>query len=169
MFTRENKNNKCGSLYILYGSQTGNSESIARILEEKFLDKNLTVTCCELNKSIDFLFEDSSYVFIICSTTGNGDAPINADRWWRYIKNRSLEKTKFCNIKYAVLGLGDTNYDKYCFMGKAIDKRMNDLSGERMLPLSCVDEACDMDSRIDEWIKNIGEITNDILDVVYVV
>jgi hypothetical protein len=36
-------------------------------------------------------------------------------------------KDTFQDLPFSVLGLGDTNYDKYCHMGKSIDKRLEEL------------------------------------------
>jgi sulfite reductase alpha subunit-like flavoprotein len=146
-------------IYILYGSQTGNSESIANHLENILTEDNNKVKCLTLNNAINLDFKDSRFVFIICSTTGNGEPPLNADKWWRTMKNRSIDKNKFSNIKFAVLGLGDSNYDKFCHMGKSIDKRISELGGERVLKLYCVDGASEMEEIVDEWIKNILELS----------
>jgi sulfite reductase alpha subunit-like flavoprotein len=61
-------------------------------------------------------------------------------------------------VSYSVLGLGDTNYDKFNFMAKAIDKRIAELSGERLLHLMCADEATDMESTVEEWKSKIASI-----------
>ena len=76
--------------HILYGSQTGNAESIARDLHETCTNLGIPTVCCTLNeaKNIDLRIE-SNFAIIICATTGNGDAPENADSWWRSIKLRS--------------------------------------------------------------------------------
>lgn len=50
-----------------------------------------------------------------------------------------------------VLALGDTNYDKFCFMGKSIDKRLSELGGERVQPLACVDEATGLEEGVEKW------------------
>jgi len=147
-------------IYILYGSQTGNSETIAKNLEDILVEENNKVKCFPLNNTITFDFKDSNYLFIICSTTGNGEPPLNADKWWRYIKNRSLEKNKFKEVKYAVLGLGDTNYDKFCYMGKSIDKRISELGGTRLLNIFCAAEACNMADVVKNWIENIKILLN---------
>jgi sulfite reductase alpha subunit-like flavoprotein len=75
---------------ILYGSQTGNSEDIAKDVHEKCIEAKISSLCQNLNsvKKVD-LKSIAKFVVIVCSTTGNGDTPENADGWWRSIKLRS--------------------------------------------------------------------------------
>ncbi|CAN0356003.1 unnamed protein product, partial [Hapterophycus canaliculatus] len=49
----------------------------------------------------------------VVSTTGNGDAPENSERFWRFIKRRAHPKDLLEGLPFSVLGLGDTNYDKF--------------------------------------------------------
>ena len=164
-------------LYVLYGSQTGNSEDIAKNIYEKCSGLGFSTTLLNLNAakkiplkekalaiiigySYVFIVESHSNVifpfhFLVCSTTGNGDAPENADAFWRMIKNRSAAKDMFANIPYATLGLGDTNYDKFCYMGKSLDKRMSELGGVRLIDLACADEATNMEEVVENWKTNI--------------
>jgi sulfite reductase alpha subunit-like flavoprotein len=50
----------------------------------------VATVCMNLNaaKKIS-LKECAEAVIIVCSTTGNGDCPENADVWWRSVKVRS--------------------------------------------------------------------------------
>ena len=66
-------------------------------------------------------------VVLVCSTTGDGDAPDNASRMWRRLRNKKHGPTHLSHLKYAVLGLGDTNYSQFCFMGKALHSRLGEL------------------------------------------
>ena len=61
----------------------------------------------------------------------------------------------FQDIPYAVLGLGDTNYDQFCHMGKMIDKRLKELGGNRLHPLCCVDEATGLEDTVEGWKAEI--------------
>lgn len=61
----------------------------------------------------------------------------------------------FADIPYAVLGLGDTNYDQYCHMGKMIDKRLKELGGNRLHPLCCADEATGLEDTVEGWKTEI--------------
>ena len=93
-------------VYVLYGSQTGNAESIATAFSSTLLDEHGIKTVCEpLNAMKKVALQDlCSCVLIVCSTTGNGDAPENADAYWRSIKLRSAPKEMYVGVKYAVLG-----------------------------------------------------------------
>ena len=150
------------TIKIFYGSQTGNSESIAKEIAGILIDnRKNNVTCQDLNQADDLELwkewkkEKGLLVIIVCSTTGNGDCPDNALKFWRKIKKRSHPLDTLSELKYIVLGLGDTNYDQFCFMGKQIDKRIAQLGGNRIMPLKCVDEVDGMDEVVEKWIEEL--------------
>jgi sulfite reductase alpha subunit-like flavoprotein len=149
-------------IYILYGSATGNGESIAEILAENiYKDFKYEPYCGTLNSiknDISELNKKCRFLIIICSTTGNGDPPENASIFWNIIKKRSLSKTLLNNIPFIVLGLGDTNYDKFCHMGKSIDKRLKEIGGKQYLELECADESNNFEEMIETWNEKILSI-----------
>lgn len=81
-------------IFILYGSQTGNAEDIAKDLYSKITERNfegILPKCLTLNSVKKVCLKETALlVILICSTTGNGDSPENADQWWRSIKLRSV-------------------------------------------------------------------------------
>mmetsp|Transcript_14965 Transcript_14965/g.24767 ORF Transcript_14965/g.24767 Transcript_14965/m.24767 type:complete len:165 (-) Transcript_14965:213-707(-) len=154
------------SVYVLYGSQTGNSECIAKDLNEKLQElDNFSAQTMPLNEAVGInLKEQARAVIIVCSTTGNGDAPDNAEKFWRTIKKRALAKDTFEGVNYTVLGLGDTNYDKFCHMGKSLDKRFNELGGKRFLDLHCADEATGLEEVVEEWNESVVGSLQELLE-----
>lgn len=153
---------KC--VHILYGSQTGNAEFIAQDLNEKCKSLGIPSKCATLNSMKKVPLQNiASAVIIICSTTGNGDSPENSDAFWRTIKLRSAAKDTFTGIRYSVLGLGDTNYDKFCHMGKAIDKRFEELGAQRFMSLACADEATNMEEIVEVWKVDVIEALQKLL------
>lgn len=91
----------------------------------------------------------------VCSTTGNGDSPDNADKFWRKIKKRTIAKDTFEGLPFCVLALGDTNYDKFCYMGKSIDKRMKELGGHCFFDIHCADEATGLEEVVEEFNSKV--------------
>ena len=144
----------------MYGSQTGVAESIAKGLHEKIVLANtsgsLETVIVECNRykrtGLKNGIFDEKRVVIVCSTTGNADAPDNCERFWRYIKRRSHPADLFKGLEYCVLGLGDTNYDKFCYMGEMIDKRLSELGARRFYHLGRADDAVGLDSVVEPWI-----------------
>ena len=56
------------------------------------------------------------------------------------------------------MGLGDTNYDQFCHMGKMIDKRLKELGGNRFHPLCCADEATGLEETVEGWKDEIMDL-----------
>jgi methionine synthase reductase len=146
-------------LYVLYGSATGNAEGIAKDLANHTPPAPFSSIVC---KPLDDFKKLSSEwvtpptvgckhgVILISSTTGNGDVPENAGRFARYIKRKqTVESQPFQNCAFAVLGLGDTNYDQFCAVGRLLDKRLQELGGTRAKKLACADEATGLEDVVE--------------------
>lgn len=53
------------------------------------------------------------------------------------------------------MALGDTNYDKFCHIGKNIDKRINELGGQRFFNLHCADESTNLEEIVEAYKTGI--------------
>jgi len=160
-------------LFILYGSATGNSEHIAKDLAEKYSKKEnkpdfvSKIHCHELNSfksKCQKIWEvepenNLKYpIIVVCSTTGNGDAPENSGRFIRYIKRKNtVDAMPFRHCVYAVLGLGDTNYDQFCQSGKVIDSKMKLLGGTRAKTIGMADEGTGLEQVVEPWTHSVME------------
>jgi sulfite reductase alpha subunit-like flavoprotein len=155
---------------VLYGSATGNAEHIAKDVAAKLLQKSQKeVVCCELDgwkKKCPGIMTGSAAegspttapattLLVVASTTGNGDPPENASRFVRTIKRKTTSSHSFHNVQFAVLGLGDTNYDQFCATGKVLDKKLAELGGTRLLPLACADEATGLEDVVEPWTETV--------------
>jgi len=149
---------------ILYGSQTGNAESISKILCEEIIKKTgMDCVYDTLNNSVNISFDVVKYIIVVCSTTGNGDMPDNSIKWWRQFKQPNTNKCAFEGIHFLVLALGNSNYSKFCYCGKILDKRLAEMSGTRMMELTCVDDATDMDEHVEIWIHKVLTVLRNIV------
>jgi sulfite reductase alpha subunit-like flavoprotein len=157
------------TLYILYGSATGNAEYIAKDLAAKGPPAPFTSVVCEplekfkrhadaWNKACSVPCQRKHGLLVICSTTGNADFPENASRFARYVKRKqTIDAKAFQHVGFAVLGLGDTNYDVFCGAAKALDKKIEEAGGERIKSLACADEAIGLEDVVEPWTSSILE------------
>jgi sulfite reductase alpha subunit-like flavoprotein len=105
--------------------------------------------------------DEKNIFIIITSTHGNGDSPDNASLFWNHIKNRKLKNEYFKNMKYILLGLGDSNYTHYCGFSKKIDKRLLDLNASKLYDNFYIDSVInETDQQFDLWVKEIISFLN---------
>lgn len=121
-------------LTILYGSQTGTAQDVA---EKLYRDSK----CCHFVGPVQALdgydvrrLIGERFVVFVCSTQGQGDEPDNMRTFWRFLLRKSLPADSLCGLQYAVLGLGDTSYDKFNFVAKRLNKRLQQLGARPVLP-----------------------------------
>ncbi|KAI5133085.1 hypothetical protein NEAUS06_0536 [Nematocida ausubeli] len=76
-------------------------------------------------------------IVFVCSTTGDGDAPYNMQRFWKELRRKSWNGS--FSFYFAVVCLGDSSYPKYNYAGKRLFNRLQQVGG---IPLC---ERCDCD------------------------
>lgn len=118
---------------ILYGSETGNAHDFAKILSYKLNRLHFKHTLSSLGDYNPQDILSCRYLFIICSTTGQGELPRNVlensiDRkkftLWSFLKKKELPKDFLNHINIALLGLGDFSYPKFNYAIKMIHERL---------------------------------------------
>jgi len=126
-------------LVILYGTEYGTSEAIAKILMKDAMDHGCQkVTMMEANKfDVSKDFEKTEFMIFICSTTGNGQFPQNAQIFWDKL---SKLQGNLPNLKYSVFGLGDSSYAQYCYTAKLVDSRLAELGAKKIYQLTLNDD-----------------------------
>ena len=137
-------------LLVLYGSQTGNSRAMAKELGDEALAKGYDARVLGMEKFKTLDFEEVPLLVLVTSTTGNGDAPDNADGFLRYCKRRSTPSV-FTKTKYAIFGLGDSNYEAFCEVPKLFDEHLLRLGGTKLLKRCDADEVEGLESFFDPW------------------
>ncbi|MEM6709161.1 MAG: sulfite reductase flavoprotein subunit alpha [Pseudomonadota bacterium] len=128
----QDTNNAAGPgplLNVLYGSQTGNAESVAEDAAAMAMNQGMEVTLKELDAvSVDEL-QAMTACLVVVSTYGEGEMPDNAKLFWESVS--STQAPRLEQLTYAVLGLGDTSYDQFCQSAKLIDTRLEQLGARR--------------------------------------
>lgn len=158
-------------LQITYGSQTGNSEAIAkRISIDLKLKYKIDNEYLVLNQFLSKLQKfpenknEKFFVVIVCSTTGNGDSPSNADKFVRWIKRKTHSSDLLDNLYYTILGLGDSNYSRYQYIPRQIDEIFTKLGAKKFYPKAEADEAYGLESVVEPWVEKLPEIFKSFLN-----
>ncbi|MEA3209017.1 MAG: sulfite reductase flavoprotein alpha-component [Chthoniobacter sp.] len=138
-------------LVVLYGSQTGTSEGLARKASREAAKRGFEAKLVPMDKyeSVDLSKEERALV--ITSTYGDGDPPDNALSFWNYLSSEAAPKLDHLN--YSVLALGDTNYAAFCEFGKKCDARLEALGAKRVHPRQDCD--VDYDAPAAAWTESV--------------
>ena len=147
-------------LLVLFGSQTGSAEGLAKKLAKESQTRGFAPRILALNDFEQANLAVGGKAVIISSTWGDGEPPDNAVNFWNWLNAEST--TRLENLQFAVLGLGDKNYSDFCGASKKFDERLAALGAKRLAPRG----ECDVDyemaaaSWIGElWTKlgNVGQ------------
>ncbi len=153
------------NLYILFGSQTGNSESLANDAANAAKKHGLLPIVKSMDEvEIDHLAK-MEYLLIITSTYGEGAMPDNAEMLWDAANSDAAPRLE--NLKYSVLALGDTSYDLFCQAGIDWDNRLEALGAKRLFER--VDCDVDFETPAEQWLSEVIPLMADGASTVAVV
>ena len=111
-------------LDILYATQTGNAETVAKKLQLLAKNQGFNTTLVEMNYHNINTFRQLRNVAIVTSTYGNGEVPEMGIDFWNELKSSKVEMV---NLRYGLIALGDKSHKIFCGAGKAISKKLDDL------------------------------------------
>lgn len=141
------------SLTILWGSQTGNSESLAKKASKSLTAKGHQVTITDMAEADGKTVAEIENLLVITSTYGDGEPPDNAAALHEFLHSDSapsLEKTS-----YSVLGLGDSEYPDFNQCAKEFDLALEKLGAKRLAPL--IESDVDYDEPFDQWLAQVTD------------
>lgn len=141
---------------ILYGSQTGQAEAISEEIFDQAHKQGFNPSrFCLSQVEKKFSIEKTSCVVFVCSTTGEGEPPDTALKFFRRIKKKTLSSRFLSNLTYAFLALGDSNYTNFCACGKGIDQRLKDLGASHFYDTGYADDAVGLEVVVEPWIEGL--------------
>lgn len=138
-------------LLVLYGTQTGTAEGLAKKLARQAQSKGFTPTVLGLDQYTKADLATCERLLIITSTYGDGDPPDNAMAFWSWLGSDAAPS--LAQMQFSVCALGDTNYEQFCAFGKVVDARMETLGAKRVLDR--VDCDTDYDGPFATWVERV--------------
>lgn len=143
-------------LQVLYASQSGHAQNLAEQTAEQLAQVGQLGAVCHLN---DWLQQQTNRtraarlaalngktVLFVVSTQGDGDPPDNAVAFFRQLGTWHGDLS---DLRFAVLGLGDSRYPHFCGFAHHLRQRLQQLGGKPLFDTVTVDNLNDED--LSHW------------------
>jgi len=132
---------------VLYASQSGTAEGLARKLTKEMKARGFVVALNSLEGYTPSALMAESYAILIASTYGDGEAPDAVRPFYEQLCLQHFPCGQ--NLNYAVLALGDSNYEQFCRFGIDLDNKLASLSANRIC--ARIDCDVDLDEAFAQW------------------
>jgi len=146
-------------LTIVYGSQTGNAKRQAEALAREAEGAGLNVRLVRADAYNARELAAERLLYVVISTQGDGDPPDDARGFVEFLAGKRAPKLP--QLKFAVLGLGDSSYPQFCAIGTKIDARLAELGASRLFARGEAD--LDIVSVAAPWSKQALEQARELL------
>lgn len=141
---------------VVYASQTGFAQQLAEQTFASLQSAGHATALLSLRAvGLDTLQRSQRILFVV-STTGEGDAPDPAAGFVRTVLGHSVT---LANLRYAILALGDREYDNFCAFGHRLDTWLRHQGAH---PLFDVVEVDNGDAAaLRHWQHQLGVLTGE--------
>ena len=142
-------------ILVLYGTQTGNSQDVAKRIgrEAKRYGLQPTVQSLHSYDVLNLPMESGIVVFVV-ATTGQGDVPDRMKAFWRFLFRKSLQTGSLKDVQFAVFGLGDSAYVKFNVVAKKLHNRLCSLGAQNVIDRGLGDDQHDegYEGALNPWL-----------------
>lgn len=142
---------------LVYGSQTGNARRVAENLQRALETAGVAARLLRADAYALQELKNERHLIVVISTQGEGDPPDDALGFVEFLLGTRAPKLP--ELRFAVFGLGDSSYPRFCEIGKRLDTRFEELGAIRWLPR--VDADLDIDAFAAPWLAHVLEQAKD--------
>ncbi|KAI0920248.1 hypothetical protein AcV5_010040 [Taiwanofungus camphoratus] len=147
------------TLTILYATETGNAQDIADRIAQQCRRLHLHAYIHSMDDySPSELISEHLVIFVV-STTGSGKEPRAMTPLWNMLLRSDLPEDLFEDFAFAVFGLGDTAYEKFCWPAKLLSRRLASLGAIELCVRGEADDQhpLGIDGAFEPWVKQLSE------------
>src|SRR4051812_36046297 len=136
------------SLTVLFGSQTGSAESLAKRVAKEAGKRGFAAMILDMAQADLARLASEQNLLVITSTYGDGEPPDNAKALHAALK--AAGDRPLTSVRFSVCALGDTNYAQFCQCGKEFDAWLERLGATRVA--ARVDCDVDYEEKFVAWL-----------------
>ena len=136
------------TLSIVYGSQTGTAKRLAERLAQQAEAQGIATRLLRADAYPLRELKNERHLYVVISTQGDGDPPDDARGFVAHLLGKRAAAMP--QLKFAVLGLGDSSYPQFCAIGRQLDARLAELGATRLLDRGDAD--LDLETIADPWL-----------------
>ncbi len=137
-------------LLVLYGSNLGTAEGIARNIAQDATNRGFVATVGALDDHVGALPKEGGVVVVTASY--NGQPPDNAAKFCHWLQDPALPADAFAGVEYSVFGCGNRDWAAtYQAIPTLIDTELEKHGAKRMYPRGAGDARGDFDSDYRAW------------------
>ncbi|OMJ29562.1 Methionine synthase reductase [Smittium culicis] len=160
-------------IQIFFASESGNAEAVALDINKELSRIGIKSTVNEINKFLKNEYNKKTFAIFIISTYGEGEPPSNSVLCFRKLARRSKQALKsaeipesaqndsassdYKHLHFCVLGLGDTNYSRFCNASKSFIGYLDSLGATGFYEHAFADDGLGLEHVIEPWTSKLFE------------
>ena len=140
-------------LSVIYGTSLGTARDIAEEIVERASNDGFEARCLSMDEALNNLPEDR--VVIAVTATYNGRAPDSALAAEAAIDAGQFAGAKWPDTRFAVLGIGNSQWPNYQAFPKKIDAALEATGAQRLCPRGEANGDGDFDGGVAAFLKGL--------------
>ena len=142
------------TVLVVHASQTGFAQQLAERSAESLRSSGLAVKLRAIAEVDSAMLATAGRALFVASTTGEGDPPDQALAFVRDVMGRPAA---LGHLRYAVLALGDREYEHFCGFGHQLDNWLRQHGAQPLFDIVEVDNADE--SALRHWQHHLGQLS----------
>ena len=142
---------------LLYGSTLGTARDVAEEIAERARTDGFDVVVRSLDEGFSGDATPADKVIVIVTATYNGRAPDSAVEVERALDAGAFDGADWSGARYAVLGIGNSQWPNFQAFPKRVDAAIAAAGGERLVPRGQADGQGDFDGAIAAFVRDLWQ------------